>query len=97
MNNTFSTKKDNCEVCGKEAEYDGELHTHHISEQAEADQYGNIDHISKNSKGNLVVEGKGEISELISSLESQNLDGIGLITLVDNSSFVLNNCSAIRT
>ena len=44
-----------CEVCGKVAEYDGELHTHHISEQADADDYGNIDHISKNSKGNLVV------------------------------------------
>ncbi len=40
------------------------------------------------SKGNLVIEGKGEIDILISSLENQNLDGIGLITLVDDSSFV---------
>jgi 4-hydroxy-3-polyprenylbenzoate decarboxylase len=40
------------------------------------------------SKGNLVIEGKGEIMELISSLEKQNLEGIGLISLVDDASFV---------
>ena len=40
------------------------------------------------SNGNLVIEGKGEIKELIASLESQILDGVGLITLVDDSTFV---------
>ena len=45
------------------------------------------------SKGNLVIEGKGEIDSLISSLENQNLDGIGLITLVDDSSFVCEDFS----
>jgi 4-hydroxy-3-polyprenylbenzoate decarboxylase len=40
------------------------------------------------SNGNLVVEGKSEINKLVSSLENQDLDGIGLITLVDDSSFV---------
>jgi 4-hydroxy-3-polyprenylbenzoate decarboxylase len=40
------------------------------------------------SNGNLVIEGKGEIKELIASLESQILDGVGLITLVDDSIFV---------
>jgi len=40
------------------------------------------------SNGNLVIEGKGEMKELISSLEEQNLDGIALITLVDDSAFV---------
>ena len=40
------------------------------------------------SKGNLVVEGEGEISKLVLSLENQNLDGIGLITLVDDANFV---------
>ena len=44
-----------CEVCGKIAVGDEELHTHHISEQVEADQHGNIGHIDKNTKGNLVV------------------------------------------
>jgi 4-hydroxy-3-polyprenylbenzoate decarboxylase len=39
------------------------------------------------SKGNLVIEGKGEIKELISSLEKQNLDEIALITLVDDATF----------
>ena len=39
------------------------------------------------SSGNLVVEGKGEIKDLISSLEKQNLEGIGLITLVDDATF----------
>ncbi len=45
------------------------------------------------SKGNLVIEGKGEIMELISSLEKQNLDGIGLVTLVDDSTFTSKNFS----
>ena len=40
------------------------------------------------SNGNLVVEGKGEIGELIISLEKQDMKGIGLITLVDDSTFV---------
>ena len=40
------------------------------------------------SKGNLVIEGKGEINKLVSSLEDQNLDGVGLITLVDDVTFV---------
>jgi len=40
------------------------------------------------SNGNLVIEGKGEINELASSLENQHLDGIGFITLVDDSTFV---------
>ena len=40
------------------------------------------------SSGNLVVQGKGEIKELISCLEKQNMEGIGLITLVDDAHFV---------
>ena len=40
------------------------------------------------SIGNLVVQGKGEIKELISCLEKQNMQGIGLITLVDDAHFV---------
>jgi len=40
------------------------------------------------SNGNLVIEGKAEINELISALENQDLDGIGLITLVDDATFV---------
>ena len=39
------------------------------------------------SKGNLVLEGDGDIKSLISSLESYKLSGIGLITLVDDSDF----------
>mgnify|MGYP000104224053 CR=1 FL=1 len=45
------------------------------------------------SKGNLVLEGKGDIDLLILSLENQDLDGIGLITLVDDSSFVCEDFS----
>jgi 4-hydroxy-3-polyprenylbenzoate decarboxylase len=45
------------------------------------------------SNGNLVVEGKGEIKELIASLEKQNLDGIALISLVDNTTFTADNFS----
>ena len=39
------------------------------------------------SEGNLVVEGGGDILELISLLEKQDLKGIALITLVDDSCF----------
>ena len=39
------------------------------------------------SSGNLIIEGKGEINNLIASLEKQRLDGIGLITLVDDVTF----------
>ena len=45
------------------------------------------------SNGNLVVEGKGEIKELITNLEKQNLEGIALITLVDNATFTSENFS----
>jgi 4-hydroxy-3-polyprenylbenzoate decarboxylase len=45
------------------------------------------------SKGNLVIEGKGEIKELISYLEKQNLDEIALITLVDDATFTAENFS----
>jgi len=45
------------------------------------------------SNGNLVVEGKGEIKELITSLEKQNLEGIALITLVDDATFTAENFS----
>ena len=45
------------------------------------------------SNGNLVLEGKGEIKELIFCLEEQNTQGIALITLVDNASFVSKNFS----
>ena len=40
------------------------------------------------SSGNLIVEGNGEINELISYLEKQNMKGIGLITLVNDTVFV---------
>ena len=40
------------------------------------------------SNGNLVIEGDGNIKDLIVCLEQQNLKGIALITLVDNSNFV---------
>ncbi len=45
------------------------------------------------SNGNLVLEGKGEIKELLSSLEKQHIQGLALITLVDNASFVSENFS----
>ncbi|MEC7863859.1 MAG: UbiD family decarboxylase [Bacteroidota bacterium] len=45
------------------------------------------------SNGNLVVEGKGQMKELISCLEKQNSQGIALITLVDNANFVSENFS----
>ena len=45
------------------------------------------------SNGNLVVEGKGGINDLIDSLEKQNLEGIALITLVDDATFASENFS----
>ena len=40
------------------------------------------------SKGNFVIQGKGKVNKLVLSLENQNIDGIGLITLVDDANFV---------
>ena len=40
------------------------------------------------SNGNLVMDGKGDMNDLIASLERQNVEGIALITLVDDSAFV---------
>ena len=40
------------------------------------------------SNGNLVIEGDANINDLIACLEQQNLNGIALITLVDDSNFV---------
>ena len=57
----------------------------------------NIDHIHLPSefsdvklvsKGNLIIQGKGDVEKLIISLQEQDLEGIGLITLVDDSEFV---------
>ena len=45
------------------------------------------------SSGILVVQGNGKIEDLITCLETQNLDGIGLITLVDDSDFVCKSFS----
>ena len=45
------------------------------------------------SNGNLVIEGKGDINDLISSLETQKLEGISLITLVDDATFTAENFS----
>ena len=45
------------------------------------------------SSGNLVLQGSGEINELVSFLEKQNMNEIGLITLVDDSNFVSENFS----
>jgi len=45
------------------------------------------------SNGNLVVEGEGEINDLITNFEKQNLEGIALITLVDNATFTSENFS----
>ena len=40
------------------------------------------------SIGNLIIQGSGEIEDLISSLEEQDLSGTALITLVDDVEFV---------
>ena len=45
------------------------------------------------SAGNLVIQGKGDVSILTSKLESQNLAEIGLITVVDDSTFVSDSFS----
>jgi len=45
------------------------------------------------SKGNFVIQGEGNINKLVSSLENQNVDGIGLITLVDDANFVSDDFS----
>ena len=45
------------------------------------------------SKGNLVIDGEGKIEDLISLLEKQNMEGIALITLVDDSKFVAHDFS----
>ena len=45
------------------------------------------------SNGNLVIESKGEIKEFIASLEKQNLEGIALITLVDDATFTTEDFS----
>ncbi len=45
------------------------------------------------SNGNLVVEGAGEMKDLISSLEKQNMEGIAMITLVDDATFTAENFS----
>ena len=62
INNEVKTSKYNtevkveaCEICGKVNTPETPLDTHHIAEQADADEYGNINYIAKNSKGNLVV------------------------------------------
>ena len=39
------------------------------------------------SLGNLVIQGSGKIIDLISFLEAQELDGLALITVVDDSIF----------
>jgi 4-hydroxy-3-polyprenylbenzoate decarboxylase len=45
------------------------------------------------SNGNLVMEGKGEMRELIASLEKQSLEGLALITLVDDATYTAKNFS----
>jgi len=39
------------------------------------------------SNGNLVLEGQGDMNDLISSLEKQDVEGVALITLVDDATF----------
>ena len=45
------------------------------------------------SKGNLVIEGKGEIKDLVSCLEEQDMQAIGMITLVDDVDFTIKDFS----
>ena len=45
------------------------------------------------SAGNLVVEGNGSIEDLVISLESHSLDGIALITIVDDAIFTAEDFS----
>ena len=66
----------------------GEIKQDLSTEIDEIDLPDNFSNPKLVSNGNLVVEGEGEINILIASLEKQILDGIALITLVDNSAFV---------
>jgi 4-hydroxy-3-polyprenylbenzoate decarboxylase len=45
------------------------------------------------SKGNLVIQGKGKIQQLIQYLEKEEIKGVSLITLVDNTDFVCESFS----
>ena len=45
------------------------------------------------SKGNIVIQGKGEIKDLVKCLEEQDLKGIALISVVDDAEFVSKNFS----
>ena len=45
------------------------------------------------SKGNLIIEGEGEIADLILFLETKDLDGVALITIVDDAKFVKDSFS----
>ena len=46
---------DSCTVCGKQPQGIGELHTHHINEQAGANTNGYIEHYHKDSTFNLIT------------------------------------------
>ncbi|GAH35581.1 unnamed protein product, partial [marine sediment metagenome] len=46
---------DSCTVCGRKPQGIGELHTHHINEQAKADENGYIEHYHKDSSFNLIT------------------------------------------
>ena len=48
----------------------------------------NFNKINLISNGNLVVEGSGKVEDLIVCLEKQKINGIGLITIVDDVQFV---------
>tara|TARA_B100000614_G_scaffold255209_1_gene271823 strand:+ start:274 stop:2004 length:1731 start_codon:yes stop_codon:yes gene_type:complete len=48
----------------------------------------NFNKINLISNGNLVVEGSGKVEDLIVCLEKQKINGIGLITIVDDIQFV---------
>ena len=45
------------------------------------------------SNGNLVIQGKGKIHQLIQYLEGEEIKGVSLITLVDNTDFVCESFS----
>ena len=45
------------------------------------------------SKGNLIIEGEGEIADLILFLETKDLDGVALITIVNDAKFVKDSFS----
>ena len=46
---------DSCSLCGKNPNYENELHTHHINEQNKADSNGYIEHYHKDSSFNLII------------------------------------------